>query len=437
MSVSQRPGTATSATASSAAVVPIRERGPGGRGEQGEQQARARRHEQDRRDGQQCDQHEPGEEGTGERAEGAGRGELADHCAGAVHAAQPGAGDRRSDHREGGDRDEGRCGHQQHRRDRSGPERGAEHAHERLHGEHAQPADGERACRDPLRRDQVGPAPAQRRPGRDPGQRHADDGGGGLEGQPDVGGDESRGEGLDDQDRGTGAQHDDPGEQGDMMLVSAAGALGAPSSVMTRTISARYPGRLRRVRRRGGRGRADQQRAGRGSDPVGARALRRGVSCRSTKPAGPAAEARPPAGTTEVWTDGACSGNPGPGGWAWAVPDGPFRPAAAARNDQPAHGAAGRPRGGAGRSTGRSRSCSDSTYVVNCFRDGWWRGWLARGWVNTAKKPVANRDLWEPLITGTGAGDVSFRWVKGHSGDPMNDVVDRLAVEQSRAAATG
>src|SRR5947199_325037 len=41
---------------------------------------------------------------------------------------------------------------------------------------------------------------------------------------------------------------------------------------------------------------------------------------------------------------------------------------------------------------------SDSTYVVNCFRDRWWEGWLARGWVNKQKKPVANRDLWEPLI---------------------------------------
>jgi ribonuclease HI len=79
---------------------------------------------------------------------------------------------------------------------------------------------------------------------------------------------------------------------------------------------------------------------------------------------------------------------------------------------------------------------SDSTYVVNCFRDSWWEGWLRRGWTNTAKKPVANRDLWEPLITRfTERGDVSFRWVKGHSGDPMNDLVDRLAVEAGRAVA--
>jgi uncharacterized phage-like protein YoqJ len=73
---------------------------------------------------------------------------------------------------------------------------------------------------------------------------------------------------------------------------------------------------------------------------------------------------------------------------------------------------------------------SDSTYVVNCFRDRWWEGWLARGWLNTAKKPVANRDLWEPLIQAyrSDPGRVRFRWVKGHSTDAMNDLVDRLAV---------
>jgi len=80
---------------------------------------------------------------------------------------------------------------------------------------------------------------------------------------------------------------------------------------------------------------------------------------------------------------------------------------------------------------------SDSTYVVNCFRDRWWEGWLARGWTNKAKKPVANRDLWEPLIEAVRADPnrVSFRWVKGHSDDPMNDLVDRLAVEAARTQA--
>jgi ribonuclease HI len=148
------------------------------------------------------------------------------------------------------------------------------------------------------------------------------------------------------------------------------------------------------------------------------------------RPDMPAAE-----GALEVWTDGACSGNPGPGGWAWATQDG--------RQDS----------GGEAPTTNQRMEIraaleavraldgplvvvSDSTYVVNCFRDGWWKGWLARGWVTSAKKPVVSRDLWEPLITLVNErGDVSFRWVKGHSGDPMNDLVDALAVEQSHAVS--
>ena len=140
-----------------------------------------------------------------------------------------------------------------------------------------------------------------------------------------------------------------------------------------------------------------------------------------------------------VYTDGACSGNPGPGGWAWAVaPSG--SPWAS---------------GGELRSTnqrmeiravlealralpGRVDVVSDSTYVVNCFRDRWWEGWLRRGWVNSQRKPVANRDLWEPLIELylPRKDEVTFRWVKGHSGDPMNDLVDRLAVEAATLVAT-
>lgn len=76
---------------------------------------------------------------------------------------------------------------------------------------------------------------------------------------------------------------------------------------------------------------------------------------------------------------------------------------------------------------------SDSTYVVNCFRDQWWKGWLARGWKNSQKQPVANRDLWEPLVEEVLAhGGITFRWVKGHSGDRMNDMVDQIAVVAAR-----
>jgi ribonuclease HI len=131
-----------------------------------------------------------------------------------------------------------------------------------------------------------------------------------------------------------------------------------------------------------------------------------------------------------VYTDGACSGNPGPGGWAWAVsPEG--EPNA---------------NGGEPRTTNQRMEItaaleavrslagplvvvSDSTYVVNCFRDRWWEGWLRRGWVSSKRQPVANRDLWEPLVDlYRSRGDVSFTWVKGHSGDRMNDLVDALAV---------
>jgi ribonuclease HI len=136
---------------------------------------------------------------------------------------------------------------------------------------------------------------------------------------------------------------------------------------------------------------------------------------------------------TTVFTDGACVGNPGPGGWAWAVDDGPFASGASPattnqRMELTAVLEAVRAL------EGPLDVASDSTYVVNCFRDRWWEGWLERGWRNSRKEPVANRDLWEPLIEAVRArGDVTFRWVKGHAGDRMNDLVDRLAVE---AAAT-
>jgi ribonuclease HI len=140
-------------------------------------------------------------------------------------------------------------------------------------------------------------------------------------------------------------------------------------------------------------------------------------------------------GALSVWTDGACSGNPGPGGWAWATRDG--RQAAGGETATTNQRMEIRAALEAVRALpGPLVVVSDSTYVVNCFRDGWWKGWLARGWLTSAKKPVVSRDLWEPLITLVNErGDVSFRWVKGHSGDPMNDLVDALAVEQSRAVA--
>lgn len=129
-----------------------------------------------------------------------------------------------------------------------------------------------------------------------------------------------------------------------------------------------------------------------------------------------------------MYTDGACRGNPGPGGWAWIVPDGPYASGAAARttNQRMELNAV---LDALESLEGPLEVISDSSYVVNCFRDRWWEGWIARGWVNSQKSPVANRDLWEPLVDQVRSRDVVFRWVKGHSGDRWNDLADRLAVE--------
>jgi RNase H len=83
---------------------------------------------------------------------------------------------------------------------------------------------------------------------------------------------------------------------------------------------------------------------------------------------------------------------------------------------------------------GPFRVVSDSRYVVNCFRDRWQRGWERRGWKKSNGKPVENQDLWRRLVGAylERAGDIRFEWVQGHSGDPMNDLVDRLANEAAR-----
>lgn len=137
------------------------------------------------------------------------------------------------------------------------------------------------------------------------------------------------------------------------------------------------------------------------------------------------------AGTTRAYTDGACRGNPGPGGWAWAVEGGAW----ASGHDEDTTNQRMEIRAvleAVGAVDGPLVVVSDSTYVVNCWRDDWWRGWIARGWRTSQKKPVANRDLWEPLVeVFRDRDDFSMEWVKGHGGDPMNDLVDRLAVAAS------
>ncbi len=134
--------------------------------------------------------------------------------------------------------------------------------------------------------------------------------------------------------------------------------------------------------------------------------------------------------TVELYTDGACSGNPGPGGWGAILISGKHRKELS---------------GGARDTTNNrmellavirgiealNRSCrvnihTDSTYVMKGMTE-WIADWKRRGWKTAAKKPVKNEDLWRELDKVLTEHHVSWRWVKGHSGVPENERADELA----------
>lgn len=136
----------------------------------------------------------------------------------------------------------------------------------------------------------------------------------------------------------------------------------------------------------------------------------------------------------QAWCDGACSGNPGPGGWGVVLRWGEKTKDLS---------------GGAPHTTNNrmeltaaiqllralKRPChvtitTDSQYVIKGVTE-WVQGWIKRGWVNSQRKPVENRDLWEQLLDATNGHTISWLWVRGHSGDVMNERVDQLAREQA------
>ena len=137
-----------------------------------------------------------------------------------------------------------------------------------------------------------------------------------------------------------------------------------------------------------------------------------------------------------VFTDGACSGNPGPGGWG-----------AILRYKGHEKELSG---GEAGTTNNRmeltaliraleqlKEPClvhvySDSQYVINGLQKGWAKGWRARGWKKADKSPALNPDLWERLLELAAIHQLEYHWVKGHAGHPENERCDQLAVEQSK-----
>ena len=135
-----------------------------------------------------------------------------------------------------------------------------------------------------------------------------------------------------------------------------------------------------------------------------------------------------------IYTDGACSGNPGPGGWGAIL----------------RYNGRTKELSGGERQTTNNRMeltgvisalralkepCivelwSDSKYVIDALEKGWAQGWRKRGWVKSDKKPALNPDLWEQLLNLTAKHEMHYHWVKGHADNEYNNRCDALAVEQ-------
>ncbi len=130
-----------------------------------------------------------------------------------------------------------------------------------------------------------------------------------------------------------------------------------------------------------------------------------------------------------IHTDGACRGNPGPGGWAWASGADHYASGAEAHTTNQRMEVLAVIEALRENPESPLEIVSDSNYVVKCFNDKWYLGWRRRNWKNSQGQPVANRDLWETLFSLTidTERELTFSWVKGHSGDRMNDFVDELA----------
>lgn len=132
-----------------------------------------------------------------------------------------------------------------------------------------------------------------------------------------------------------------------------------------------------------------------------------------------------------VYTDGACAGNPGPGGWAAIVLDGEgvreLSGADPRTTNQRMELRAALEGLAAIAGRRRVRLHSDSLYLVNGFRRRWWVRWEQTGWLGSAGRPVANRDLWEALLAQDRRHQVEWAWVRGHAGDPLNERADALA----------
>jgi len=132
----------------------------------------------------------------------------------------------------------------------------------------------------------------------------------------------------------------------------------------------------------------------------------------------------------QIWTDGACSGNPGPGGWGAVLRFGAQEKELSGGESQTTNNRM-ELMGAISALEALTRPCAvelhtDSQYVKNGVTS-WLEGWKARGWKTADKKPVKNVELWQRLEAAAERHDVAWRWVRGHAGDEMNERADALA----------
>lgn len=133
-----------------------------------------------------------------------------------------------------------------------------------------------------------------------------------------------------------------------------------------------------------------------------------------------------------IYTDGACSGNPGPGGWAAILRSGRHERIITGSERETTNNRmemrAALESLTALKGPSRVRLHSDSAYLVNAFNEGWIANWQRNGWRTASKKPVENRDLWEALVAAASRHQIEWIKVKGHADNPLNNRVDELAV---------
>ena len=139
----------------------------------------------------------------------------------------------------------------------------------------------------------------------------------------------------------------------------------------------------------------------------------------------------------EIFTDGACKGNPGPGGWGAILRMGHHEKELSGSDAETTNNRM-ELSGAIEALKALKQPCqvtlhTDSRYVIDGIT-GWVFGWQRNGWKNAAKKPVANADLWQDLIAAVRPHKIEWVWVKGHDGHPENERADQLASNAALAA---